>query len=123
MGSGIAKTIKDAYPHTYLIYQLMCHDYGDKLLGKCWTIKANENKVIANLFGQTGYGRNKNVVYTNYPSLESALFSLKTRAKKFNYSVALPYGIGCGLANGDWNIVYKIIDEVFVDHEVTLYKL
>lgn len=30
---------------------------------------------------------------------------------------------GCGIANGDWKIVYKIIEEVFRDYDVTLYKL
>lgn len=121
-GSGIAKAIKDKYPNAYPTYQLMCHEYGDKLLGQCWTIKASENKVIANIFGQTAYGRNKNLVYTNYSALKSALESLKIRAKKFGHSVALPFNIGCGLANGDWKIVYGIIEEVFSDYGVTLYR-
>ena len=30
---------------------------------------------------------------------------------------------GCGIANGDWKIVYKIIEEVFSDSEVVLYEL
>jgi hypothetical protein len=40
-----------------------------------------------------------------------------------NDSIALPYNLGCGLASGDWNIVYKIIEEVFNDYDVTIYKL
>ena len=27
-------------------------------------------------------------------------------------SITIPYNIGCGLAGGDWNIVYKIIEEL-----------
>lgn len=121
-GSGIAKAIKDRYPEAYLQYQLSCHEYGDKLLGLCWMTKVDEARVVANLFGQTTFGRNKNVVYTDYNALRSALQSLKIRAKKFGYSVALPYNIGCGLANGDWNVVYGIIEEVFRDYEVSLYR-
>lgn len=122
-GSGIAKSIKQKHPDAYPLYQLACHEYGDNLLGLCWTTKVSEDRVIANLFGQTTYGRNKNVVYTDYAALKTALQSLKIRAKKFGHSVALPYKIGCGLANGDWEIVYGIIEEVFSDYEVTLYKL
>ncbi|ODA08255.1 macro domain-containing protein [Paenibacillus polymyxa] len=121
-GSGVAKSIKDKYPHTYPTYCAVCSDFGDRLLGDCWTIRANENKIIANLFGQTNYGRDKNMVYTKYDALKLSLESLEYRAKKFGWSVALPYNIGCGLANGDWNIVYEIIDEVFRDYEVTLYR-
>ena len=25
------------------------------------------------------------------------------------------YGLGCGLAGGDWNVVYNIINDVFYD--------
>ncbi|WP_413986400.1 macro domain-containing protein [Paenibacillus polymyxa] len=52
-GSGVAKAIKDKYPNTYAAYRDLCHEYGDKLLGSCWTIKASDNRFIANLFGQT----------------------------------------------------------------------
>ncbi|MEC4565454.1 macro domain-containing protein [Paenibacillus sp. CMAA1739] len=122
-GSGVAKAIKDKYPNTYPAYRDLCHEYGDKLLGSCWTIKANDNKFIANLFGQTNYGRDKNKVYTYYDALKLSLEILNTRAERFGYSVALPYNIGCGLANGDWDIVYEIIDTVFSNYKVTLYRM
>ncbi|EGL17721.1 hypothetical protein HMPREF9413_4472 [Paenibacillus sp. HGF7] len=41
---------------------------------------------------------------------------------KSEQSIALPYNIGCGLAGGDWDIVEQIIEEVFIDYDVTLYK-
>lgn len=68
------------------------------------------------------YGRQK-VRYTDYDALRSALVSLKRLAVDHDRTVALPWMIGCGLANGDWNVVYKIIEEVFEDYEVSLYKL
>ena len=38
--------------------------------------------------------------------------------------MAIPYKIGCGLANGDWNIVSKIIEETFKeDVKLTVYRL
>lgn len=30
--------------------------------------------------------------------------------------VAIPYGLGCGLAGGNWNIVYEIIARQFEDY-------
>lgn len=65
-------------------------------------------------------GRNQR--QTDYEALLSSLEKLKDYAQGNNKSVALPFGIGCGLAGGDWETVYKMIDEVFVDYEVTLYK-
>ncbi|RAP14807.1 hypothetical protein HS9_00130 [Bacillus velezensis] len=38
-------------------------------------------------------------------------------------SITLPYGIGCGLAGGNWNDVNKMIESIFEDYEVTIYKL
>jgi hypothetical protein len=40
-----------------------------------------------------------------------------------NDSIALPYNLGCGLDGGDWIVVYKIIEEVFNDYDVTIYEL
>lgn len=55
--------------------------------------------------------------------MKKCLQYVKFFASNKNLKIAIPYGIGCGIANGDWNIVYKIIEEVFDDYEVTLYKL
>lgn len=60
---------------------------------------------------------------TDYEAMKTALEEIKQYAKDFNLSIAIPYGIGCGIANGDWDKVYKIIEEVFYDYDVTLYKL
>lgn len=60
---------------------------------------------------------------TDYEEIKRCLEFVKRSAKQTKRSIAIPYGIGCGIANGDWNIVYKIIEEVFNDYDVTLYKL
>lgn len=44
-------------------------------------------------------------------------------AKDLKLTVCMPYKIGCGIANGDWETVENIIAKVFEDYEVTLYKL
>ena len=36
---------------------------------------------------------------------------------------AMPYGIGCGAAGGDWKEYYKLIEEFAQYKDVTLYKI
>lgn len=76
-----------------------------------------ENKVIANMFSQ------KENFDTDYLNMKIALTYLKKFAQENDLSIAIPYGIGCGIANGEWDKVYKIIEKVFSDYDVTLYKL
>ena len=76
---------------------------------------------IANIFSQYDFGHDKN--YTDYDSLREGLEEVKEFAMPNHLSIAIPYKIGCGLAGGDWNIVYKIIEDVFDDYDVTIYKL
>lgn len=125
MGSGLAKQIRNKYPQVYPSYLAYCKDCKNNdpktLLGAFQTIICSDGKIIVNLFGQLGYGRDKQ--YTNYKALRESLEGILTIAKEFNDTIALPYNLGCGLAGGDWNIVYKIIEEVFVDYDVTIYKL
>lgn len=122
MGSGIAKILRDTYPNLYPSYKQFCENYTpEELLGKC-QIVTTDSKYVANIFGQLKYGRQK-VRYTDYDALKDSLRILKDYAMKHNLSVALPYNIGCGLANGEWSIVEEILEEIFSDYDVTLYKL
>jgi O-acetyl-ADP-ribose deacetylase (regulator of RNase III) len=122
MGSGIAKTLRDAYPNLYSEYKRFADQHHPReLLGKCQLVEVG-SKLVANLFGQLTYGRD-NIRYTDYGALKQSLLTLKERARSQGDSVALPYNIGCGLANGDWKVVEAILQEVFIDYDVTLYQL
>lgn len=122
MGAGLAKQIKDKYPIVYNGYLNYCKNRNPhELLGEVQLIQVTNEKYISNMFAQLNYGR-KNINYTDYESLIKCLKYLKQLARKYDKSIALPYGIGCGLAGGDWDIVYEIIEKVF-DDNVTLYKL
>lgn len=124
MASGIAKIIREDYKLAYNEYmKLFETDKDDESkMGKCQIVNCC-NKYIANLFGQKYYGRNPKVTYTNYDKLEEALLKLKDFAKGNNLIVSLPYNIGCGLANGDWdNEVLPRINKIFKDYYVLLYK-
>ncbi|MDM5370440.1 macro domain-containing protein [Bacillus bombysepticus] len=128
MGSGLAKQIRVKYPQAYDEYFLFCNTIPlSERLG-CYQIiwiedfEAKRFNIVANLFGQFNYGR-QNILYTDYEALEYCLSELKEYAKEDGLSIAIPYNLGCGLANGDWdNVVYPMIQEIFKDYGVTIYK-
>ncbi|WP_144500128.1 macro domain-containing protein [Bacillus pumilus] len=121
MGTGLAKQIKSKYPNVYKEYKQLCTEQVDDLLSSVQLISTNDRKTIANLFAQTGYGRKR--MQTDYDALRSCLQSLKDTVTHSNQtSIAIPYGIGCGLAGGDWTIVEEMIEDVLGDCEVTVYQ-
>jgi len=98
----------------------------ESLLGSIQFVNCSDGKIIANLFGQEGYGRDKQ--YTDYDALRKSLEGLYESVTWSNNilkgkTIAIPYNLGCGLAGGDWNIVYEMIKQVFYNYEVTIYKL
>lgn len=123
MGAGLAKQIKTLYPEVYTEYYNLCKENNpEKLLGVCQQVSCHNGRYVANLFGQLGYGKNK--IQTDYKALEQALSIVAQRAIQYEESVGIPYLLGCGLAGGDWNIVYEIINRLFKDYDkVTIYKL
>lgn len=77
-----------------------------------------DGKIIANLYGQYFPGRDFRPLM-----LERALTALASAAKAMNASVAIPYGISCGICGGDWRLVRRIIEETMKDVDVTIYHL
>lgn len=122
MGAGLAKQIKDKNPLVYSSYRTYCNSRSfEDLLGKSFIIISDDSKhYIANIFGQNGFGRG---IQTNYGALQSGMLVVKQYARSKQYSVAIPFGIGCGLAGGDWSIVYRIIEDVFYDYDAVIYRL
>lgn len=123
MGAGVAKAISDKWPLVKALYTWNCKQQinPDELLGKIQAIKIDDSRSVINIYGQFDYGRDKNKRYTDYAALTKAFDTIRV---KFNgKSLAFPYGFGCGLANGDWKIVYEMIETYFCDFDVTIYKL
>jgi O-acetyl-ADP-ribose deacetylase (regulator of RNase III) len=122
MGAGLALQVKNKYLEVYNEYIKTCKQTSpQKLLGSVQYIECHDGYIFANLFGQLNYGKGQQ--YTLYSALKNCLEYVHDRAKKYEETVAIPYGIGCGLAGGDWEIVYKMIESIFSDYEVTIYKL
>jgi len=125
MGAGLAKQIKNRYPEVYEYYYNWCMRHNkEELLGRVILVQTEQySRYIANVFGQIGIKSYKDGCVTNYEALENGLLVVKDEAKKCGWSVAIPYKIGCGLAGGNWYIVHSIIQKVFSDYDVTIYRL
>lgn len=119
MGSGVARQLADKYKGLEENYNLFCnsknYDY-NKLQGEVFKINI-DNKIICNMFSQMPD------FTTDYPVMKKALKIIKNMAKDLDLTVCMPYKIGCGIANGDWEIVEQIIADIFDDYKVTLYRL
>jgi O-acetyl-ADP-ribose deacetylase (regulator of RNase III) len=122
MNTGVAKQLREAYPGLFESYENFVIRIGkDHVLGKCHFVPVN-GKIIANLFGQLTYGYD-GAKYTNYIALKNALIFLKEFAMLHNFTIALPYGIGCGKGGGDWDLVRFTLHEIFYDlNNLTIYK-
>ena len=123
MGSGVAKQIRDKWPRVYDSYVTYCYDYiacTNELLGECQLVQINDNQYVANLFGQNYYGRDGKR-YTSYDGIYDALTSLAVQMMDNGMeSLAIPYGMSCGLGGGDWHIIMAMIESVFENMEVQI---
>lgn len=126
MGAGIAKQIRDKYPESYVADK----DFGipvgsKKRLGLYSAAKAKSGQLIFNMYSQYHYGRGTR---TDYKAFEKALRMIiieATHSQLSKVKIGLPYGIGCGLAGGDWSIVQNIINKISEEKNwpIYLYKL
>lgn len=131
MGGGLAAQILKQYPEVPIEYKKYYKQRRSsaiktaELLGEVQFVDVYDGKVIANVFGQDRIrgGYQDKTVYTEYWASKKGLERVKEFALENKMSVAIPTYIGCGLANGDWDTVKDIINEVFDDGEldVTLY--
>lgn len=123
-GAGIAKAIREKFPYAYLV-DLTTPKGSIYKLGK-FSVGRSSNlidPIVVNMYSQVSLAPS----ITSYDAMVEALTGLReilwcyTSGKKIGF----PYGIGCGLADGDWRIVKTIITTVFEDsdYEVVIVKL
>ena len=124
MGSGVAAEVKKRYPHVFNAYR---KDYLDgKLeLGYVCFATAKYDQVIANMCGQDKFGYDGSV-YTNYNKLQECLDNVVAFALceyDVRPTIAFPYRMSCHRGGGDWNVVYKMIEDTFKDFDVEIWRL
>ncbi|WOL31300.1 hypothetical protein [Microcoleus phage My-WqHQDG] len=107
-GAGVARSIAQSYPGWKDTYIEVCRSYNvHELIGKLHLYTASPTLTIASLYGQRAPGKG---VMTDYDALARALTKLHERTPPTT-PIYLPYGIGCGLAGGDWGVVQPLIEE------------
>ena len=121
MGAGIALEIRKRFPKAY---EAFMDDYrtGKNILGNIgYTI---DSKMVINMYSQNDiYPRG--IRHTDYDAFRQCCEKIKFVLSKVQDKVRIgfPYGIGCGLAGGDWNIVSQILEEEFDGWDCRIYKI
>lgn len=125
MGSGVAKALYEKWPEVKEQYHKYCHGAKpEQLLGHVQAVNINGKDIdhggrfVINIFGQLNYGRDGKC-YTRYDALETAFDKINYALA--GYSLAFPYGFGCGLAGGDWATVYRLIRDHLYNTDITIY--
>ncbi|MEY8366573.1 macro domain-containing protein [Anaerovoracaceae bacterium 41-7] len=129
MGSGVAKQIKERFPHAYDVYMSSEMKLGQVVPAVCIDKYTGREVVIMHMFAQDKYGYDGRE-YTDLGALFACLFRLRISANElgdeFGYKkIAMPYKIGCGLGGGNWDEVYQLIKDIFddTDIEIELWRL
>lgn len=135
MGSGVAKAISDKWPEVKERYHEFtsahyadAKKYGEveavkrRLLGKVDQVIVDDwgTLMVYNCYTQTDYGYKKGNRYCNYDAVAECFIWLN-RVLQGN-QLAIPK-IGSGLANGNWKIIERIINDATPDIKVVVYEL
>ena len=120
VAGGLAAAVFEKWPDAENDYRQIIEriPYGSTILGMPHlTGQQKDGHVIANLFGQYYPGKDYRP-----ESLGVALRTLGNICRTAGWSVALPYGLSCGIAGGNWDEVYQMIESAMEGVEVTIYK-
>ena len=125
MGGGLALQIATKFPRCEEVYKyhLKAKDNTEGDFCIYW-FRNNKKRhgCIANCFTQE---LNFN---TNYDWLKSCFGRIKRFCEERNIkTIGVPFNYGCGIANGDWNIVEKIFKYLFeneknIDFQIWKYN-
>jgi len=108
MGAGLAKQIARQYPNIVELDREYCKS-GDVLGTNLYV--TTYDKYIVNMYAQRYYGTKRR--HTDYNAFRMCLSRLahKLQISSPDLRVGFPYGIGCGLAGGDWIVIEKMIKD------------
>jgi O-acetyl-ADP-ribose deacetylase (regulator of RNase III) len=129
MGSGIARQIKENFPHAFMIDQqtergdirkLGDFSYAFETIGERKVIPGEkvdyrERIIIVNIYSQYTYNPYDKPI--DYEALTLALRKINHLWPRLDIGLPL---IGAGLAGGDWNRIKSIIEKELKDMNVTI---
>ena len=106
MNEGLAKEIKEKYPEHY-------NDYinSSMFMGSIVISAINDDLGIMGFIAQdTSEGKEMNTDYHAFQMCLERLRRIHSCDETINYY--MPYGIGCGVAGGDWEEISKMISDI-----------
>lgn len=106
-GGGLALQIRKKYPEWYEWYAIRAEA---SMLGQVNYYTVHKGLLIANLHSQLKIGPGNQ---TNYTAIDSCLHHIWVDWHYKGFAdIYIPYGIGCGIAGGDWSIVEPMIERI-----------
>lgn len=122
--SGLAASLFQRFPHANVYATRKIADIPGTI-----DVRGNgkDQRFIVNAFAQYYPGGPDTQEHDGKRAREEYLRNCLLRVAQLHpQSIALPFGLGAGLARGDWNIIMGIIQEFALrlpDTKVVLYKL
>ena len=112
-GAGIARTIRSTFPGAYVKDKETVYGNKEKLGTIVYT--TNTTPIIVNAYTQYKYGNDQR--HCDYDAIRSCMKKIK---KTFSgKKIGMPK-IGAGLAQGDWDIISKIIEQELENEDITV---
>ena len=125
MGAGIAKQIAKEYPEVLSADRHNLAVFGAfGQFGKILPVRCHDGRICVNMYSQFTYGRGRR--QTDYEKFGECLQQLAVFLEKHpGKKVGFPYGIGCGLAGGDWTVIEGLIERFAekTDNDVCIVRL
>lgn len=133
MGAGVAKAIADKWPtvkYSYISWHNKALNRETPfVLGQIQIVQVEKDIYVCNLIGQRDIkGEQIGDIFLapiRYEALEEGFIRIKAKikdSKHNNISLHFPM-IGAGLARGNWNRIYYLIDDILGELPVTIYCL
>lgn len=140
MGGGVAKLIRDRWPNVYEAYRKQMVASKLRLGDVNFVASASffgtpvekhvhvltqqlpRGLIVANAMTQFEFGRDPQRVYVSYDALHAAMARVALVAREAGLDVHFPL-IGCGLANGQWELAKPRIEAALGDVQGHLWTI
>ena len=135
MGSGVARQVRELFPHAFEGYKSLVAMSRFDPRGKCSLLghtqfieaaHADRHVYVANMFAQLDYGYDGKL-YTDYAAFRQCLSRIRNLVKTSTACgagrIGMPFRIGCDRGGADWEVIRHMIETELGDCDVTLYRL
>lgn len=112
MGAGVARALYEKYPKVKEdFYAMGAKTTPQQRFGILQALKVTDELVVCNSYSQFYFGGgDKN--YTDENKLIKNIFLASAWAAKHQVNCYIPYLIGCGLAGGNWEVIWESIKDI-----------